>query len=526
MSDSSIFHRFIHELQRSIASMPDNWILSYDVGTSGTKAVVTDLKQIISSAYRPYDVNYPRPGWAEQDPRIWWRAIKETTQEIIKKVEPNLISGISFSSQMGNVIFVDKNGNPLRNCISWLDSRAKPQADWILRTYGNNAIYSTSGIVVSEKEPNAKVLWVKENETSIFEKAYKIIDCKDYIEYRMTGKFVTDYSVASWLSFFDIKKRKWSEELCEMLGVPIDKFPEAHSSIEIVGELTSDASNDLGLKRGTPIIAGAGDGAMSSVGAGATKDGAGHICIGTAGWLSIISSKLTIDPKARFIYICSADPDKWNVVGETDAAGESYKWFKERFCEIEEMKARETGNSAYKIMDEEAQAVEEGSSNLIFLPYLTGERAPITNPRARAVFLGLSSAHTRSHLIRAVMEGVAFNIRWIIDSVEEIGYPVGSLRGVGGGVKSRVWGQIFADVLDRAIVPTRWSLNECAMGAAIVAAVGLGILKDLEQAEDIVPVSNAFYPDPTKRSKYDALFPIFKDAYANLTSTFDKLREV
>ena len=310
--------------------MPDTCILSYDVGTSGTKAVVTDLRQIISSAYRPYDVNYPKPGWAEQDPRIWWQAIKEATQEILKKVEPSQISGISFSCQMANVIFVDRNGDPLRNCISWLDSRAKPQAEWILRTYGNESIYNISGIVVSEKEPNTKILWVKENEPSIFEKAYKIIDCKDYIEHKMTGNFVTDYSVASWLSFFDIKQRKWSEELCEMLGVPIDKLPEAHSSIDVVGELTSNASNDLGLKRGTPIIAGAGDGAISAVGAGATKDGAGHICVGTAGWLSIISSKLLIDPKARFIYICSADPNKWNIIGETDAAGESYKWFKER----------------------------------------------------------------------------------------------------------------------------------------------------------------------------------------------------
>ena len=490
------------------------YLIAYDIGTSGTKAVITDLKgNMISSATERYKLIHIEPLWAEQDPDEWWKAVILTTKKVIEtsKISPENILGVSFSAQMLGTLPVNKKGKPLRPCMTWLDLRSERQAKWIKENVG---------LDVSAKDPIAKILWLKENKPDTFNQAYKILDCKDYIVYKFTENFVTDLTCAQAIAF-DVEKREWSKELCSILDIPIDKFPKVVKSTETVGEITSQAAKETGLKRGTPVICGAGDFPCAVVGSGAIKYGRAHLYVGSSGWVALSVKEKYVDPKGRFFTMLGVDPTKWVLGFETENASSCIEWFKDNFARDLLEEANKSGEDPYTLIDGMAEKVEAGSKNLIFTPWMWGERAPIRDDYARGAFIGLSFTHTKAHLIRAIMEGVAYNIRWILELIEQLtGLKINSLRSIGGGMKSKVWAQIFADITGKNIQVVKWPQHAGAIGAALTAAVGLNVYKKVEDLDALLPVMFEVKPREKYYKVYNPIYNNFKEAYSKLSGIY------
>lgn len=505
--------------------MFEKYIIAYDVGTNGTKAILTDLKNIIGSAFEGYGVDYPKPAWAEQHPCTWWNALVRTTREILKKTKtsPNDIVGVSISAQMINTLPVDKDGNPLRPCMSWLDIRSVREAEWIKKNIRADQVCKITGFSPQPISCMAKILWLKRNEPEVFDKAYKIIDCKDYIDYKLTGKFVTDFSCASQVSLFDITKKEWSQNLCEQIGLPLDKLPEPYPSTHIIGEMTNEAAKETGLKKGTPVVAGGGDVTCAAVGAGAVRDGDSHLCLGTSAWVGVTTETPIIDAKNRALCMCSNVPNKWLVMTSLHTAGECLRWFKDELGKSETDEAKKSGISPYTILDCKAEEAEPGSMNLIFLPYMYGVNSPIQDPYARGGFVGLTTRHKKAHLIRSILEGVAYHIRWIIDTAEDVtGSEIKTLNILGGGTLSKTWVQILSDISDRYMLPIEWSIDAGAMGAAYTGAVGLKVC-DFEDIGKLVPKKDEVMPRKENTQKYNRLYEIFRRIYSSLKDIYPDL---
>jgi len=503
--------------------LKEECILAHDVGTTSDKAILVNLSgEIVSSAQENYDVQYPKPTWAEQSVETLWRAVCKTTRETLKKagVSPEDVCGISFSAQFPSTILLDKEGKPLRPCIIWLDGRAESQAEWLQRTLGIEFIYERTGQVVCSKSVISRILWLKENEPTIFNKASKIIDLKDYIEYRLTGNFVTDWSCASQSAFFDIRRKEWVEELCETIELSVDKLPELHSSIDVIGEITDEGAKEIGLKKGTPVIAGGGDNACVAVGAGATREGGTHLCVSTSAWIGVSSEKFILDPKKRLFTICHIDPRKWLYNVGIDTAGNCLSWFINELGEGIIRRARERGVSPYRELDIEAEDADAGSMDLFFVPYLFGGRASVLDSDIRGGFIGLTLNHKRSHMARAILEGIAYHFRWLVEALETLGFKIEKLNMVGGGALSKIWSQIFADVISRPVDLLKYPLESGALGAAYTTAVGLKIIRDIEEVDDLVPKKMRITPNPANLTRYNRMYERFKALCLALTKFY------
>lgn len=508
--------------------MKEGFIVAHDIGTTSNKAILFDLSgNIVSFIQENYDVQHPKPMWAEQSPDVLWRAVCKTTRKVLRytKVLPENVCGISFSAQFPSTIPVDRDGEPLRSCMIWLDGRCEPQAEWLQENVGTEYIYEITGQVVCPKSVIARVLWLRENEPNVFDKIYKIIDLKDYIEYKLTGNFVTDWSCASQSAFFDIRKKEWSKKLCDFIDLSIDKLPDSYSSIEVVGEITSKAAKEIGLKKGTPVVAGGGDNACIAVGAGATRHGSAHLCVSTSAWIGVSSRKFLIDPKKQLFTICHVDPHKWLYNAGIDTAGDCLNWFRDELAGKVVEEAKRLRMSPYRKFDSEAEEVEPGSMNLLFIPYLFGERASVVGSNIRGGFVGLTLNHKRAHLIRSILEGVAYHFRWLLEALKALSFEIKTLTMVGGGALSKIWPQIFADITGKSLLLTKWPLEAGALGAAYTAAVGLNIYKDIEAVEELIPKKIKIVPGASFRlTHYDKLYKRFKELCVILSEfyrTFD-----
>jgi xylulokinase len=503
--------------------MTGEFIVAHDIGTTSNKAILMNLTgEIVSSTQENYDIQHPNPMWAEQSPNVLWRAICKTTEEIIdkSKVSPRDICGVSFSAQFPSTIPVDKKGNPLRPCMIWLDGRSKAQAIHLDRKVGTNQIYEITGQVLCSKSVIARILWLRENEPRVFDRTYKIIDLKDYIEYKLTDNhFITDHSCASQSALFDIRKKEWSEILCESIDLSIEKLPELHSSIDIVGEVSDRAAKDTGLKKGTPIIAGGGDNACIAVGAGASRDRSTHLCISTSAWIGISSSKLILDPQKRLFTICHIDPNKWLYNIGIDTAGKCLSWFVNELSKDIATEANRLVINPYKRLDSKAEEVEPGAKGLLFIPYMFGERTSLVNSSLRGGFMGLTLDHRRAHLFRSILEGIAYHFRWMMEMIDDLKFKIETLNMVGGGTLSKIWPQIFADITGTKLHIMKSPLKAGAVGAAYTAAVGLNIFKDIDAIDKLVLKEKEITPNYTSRQKYDTSYMRYKKicgALANL----------
>ena len=507
------------------------FILAHDLGTTACKSTLFDfLGRPVRSVNTEYPVYYLRSGWAEQNPEDWWKAVVLSTKEILKtrSVLPSDIAGVSFSGQMEACISLDSTKRPIRPAIIHLDSRARNEAQWFRENFGAKKIVEITGNLVDAECTLSKIRWLKYNEPKSFQKTKVFLSgAKDYIVHRFSGtKLFTDYVDASISFLFDMKKNGWSEILLEGLGITTDYLPQVVPSATIVGEVSPQASNQTGIKTGTPLIIGGGDAGCAAVGAGCVSKGDTCANIGSTAWLATISERHLTGGSQGLYNLRHPDPKLFMSIGAVLSAGHSYQWLREQLGTKQLRKGQVPRGIAYNLMDEEAESVEPGSDGLIFLPYLMGERTPHRDHNARGVFFGLSLSHKRQHMIRAVLEGVAYGLRNVIDTFEQVGLSISDVRLFGGGTKGLIWQEIMTNIFERKILVPQIVGEVTSLGAAIAGGVALGIYKDYSNAKRLIRVDRTVTPDPEISRSYDEYYQIFLSLYPILKDRFMQLSKV
>jgi xylulokinase len=514
-------------ISRSGGSVSEQFILGYDVGTGGCKAVLATMDGLeVGSAFSPYSVSYPREHYAEQDPEDWWKGVCEATRELVAKTgtDPADIAGLAFASQMLGVLAMGPDGEPLTPGIIWMDCRANEQARRVVRKLGGpQVMMQIFGAVPSGKDVMCKIAWIKDELPETFEKTRYFLDVKGYVVYRATGVYETDQTAASVTGFMDNKTRGWSSLGPKLVGAKLEKMPPVKGSFDIAGALTQQAAGEMGLKIGTPVVSGMGDAPSGSVGAGALGHGDSSISIGTSGLLCITSSKRLKLGRSGMATIAAADPELWLVVGETNTAGACLTWFAEHLARESERSRGGDEGGLMKILDDVVSGVPAGANKVIFTPWMYGERAPVTDTTLRGAFLNVSLDNTRDDMLRAVFEGVAMNFRWMFEVAAQKGLPCETVRAIGGGAKSDVWMQIFADVTNRRIEAVDRPQDAGALGAALAVPVALGVYKSHKEISKAVKVRKAFTPQGTNARLYDDLFASFQQLYKRLSPAYKRL---
>jgi xylulokinase len=502
----------------------DQYIIAHDVGTSGNKAVLVGTDgRIHGKCSAPFRTHYPGACMAEQEPADWWKAIVETTRGLLQQtaVTPNQILCVTHCTQLLGILPMSASTGALGRAIIWLDGRADLQARRMMRKFINARVFVLfAGAPMCGKDCIPKLLWLKDEEPDRYRSMDCFLDVNGYLIYRSTGKMVMEWSAASTVGL-DLKTKQWMKGVMKYVGLDPAKLPPLVRATDKVGELTKEAAAELGLLQGTPVIAGAGDAPGAAVGAGAVREGAGHICLGTSAWLGVVTSRR---PKGKrgVATIHSADPNKTFLVAESETAGGCLEWAAKHLYSPRDGDPEDV----FLAMDRIVRGVPAGSHSLIFTPWMYGERAPIADCNARSTFLNLSGVHSRRDMIRAVYEGVAYNIRWLVEIVGgEFGFPLPKLRVIGGGARSATWMQMLADVTHRRIETVHDPKEAGAVGAALVAAVGLGIYPSFEALEGVPKVERTLEPQPENSTVYDQLFESFQDSYGRLRPMYRRLNE-
>lgn len=499
------------------------YLLAHDVGTSGAKAVLVTLDgRVVAKAFEPYRISYPRPLWAEQNPEDMWHAVAVTSRRVVEEsgARPKEVLALAFSSQIINVILVDSAGRPLRPMISWLDGRAGAQAQRVMRMVGGPRVFAwLVGVALTGKDLLPKYLWLKRHEPETFHKAAAILDVNGYVFYRATGRFAYEWTAASVTGFFNLKTKSWDTRLMRLSGIEASKFPDLVGSCERVGGLTHDAAAELELLDGTPVFAGAGDAMAAAVGSGAVGEGEGHLCLGTSGFVGVVTSRRIVG-RHGVATLQSADADKLLLIGESETCGACLKWA------AQELYHYEATSEAFARMDADVASTAPGSGGMIFTPWMYGERAPVADERLRAAFINLSANHTRAQMTRAIFEGVAYNLRWILDVISRhYGFRLERLRVLGGGALGRPWLQVIADVTGRALECIPNPRQTSAVGAALLAAVGMGVYPSVQALKAVVPVAETVFPNQEFSATYDELYGVFQRLYRALRRIYRHLNE-
>ncbi|MCR4739664.1 MAG: xylulokinase [Lachnospiraceae bacterium] len=487
-------------------------LMGIDIGTSACKVAVFDLKgQVVAQINKPYKVYYPNPGWAEQDADEWWSAICEGIRDIFKEngqINPEDIACIGVDGQSWSAIPVDKDGKVLDRTPIWMDTRSRDICDRTKRLVGEDRIFDIAGNDFLPSYSTPKMLWFKENKPETFEKTHLFLQSNSYIVFRLTGVMSQDMSQGYGIHFFDMEKLSYDEKLAEELGLNVSLVPKLYKCDEIVGEVTGDVSALTGLKTGTPVVAGGLDAACGTLGAGVFETGQTQEQGGQAGGMSICLDHALSHKK--LILSAHVVPGKWLLQGGTVGGGGALKWFRQEFGE----------GMSFDDLTAEASKVSAGADGVIFLPYMSGERSPIWDPDAKGVFYGLSYDKTRGHMIRALLEGVAFSVQHNLLTAEEAGAKAGVLNAMGGSANSALWTQIKADVTGHTIqVPA--SDTATTLGAAILAGIGCGLFKDYEQAvKDTIKITKVYEPDMEKHEKYKKCMELYLRLYEDLKDTF------
>lgn len=503
-----------------------SYFIGVDIGTSGTKTVLfSSLGATISSVTYEYPLYQPQNGWAEQDPNDWWVATYKSINEVIIKsgVSSKEIKGIGLSGQMHGLVMLDGDGKVLRPSIIWCDQRTARECEEITSKVGKERLIEITANPALTGFTASKILWVKNNEPNIYEKCRKILLPKDYIRFMLSGEFATEVSDASGMQLIDINTRGWSDEVLTKLDIDKNLLSKVYESVEITSVVNSNAAKLTGLITGTSIAGGAGDQAAGAVGNGIVREGVVSSTIGTSGVVFAHTDKPIIDKGGRIHTFCHAVPNSWHVMGVTQGAGLSLKWFRDNFCLAEIETAKQMEIDPYVLMDKEALTVPVGANSLIYLPYLMGERTPHLDPNARGVFFGLSAIHTKKDMLRAVMEGVSYSLKDCMEILKSTGINAQEVRASGGGGKSTLWRQMQADMFN-CDVCTINSSEGGALGVAILAMVGLNEYKSVGEACDaIIKKDKVLEPIPQNVPIYKKQYELYKKLYPALKESFKLL---
>ncbi|TFG62345.1 MAG: pentose kinase [Spirochaetales bacterium] len=495
--------------------MAKKHILAFDLGTGGNKAVLYDTEGVLlGSAFSPYETYYPQSGWAEQRPLDWWESLITTTRELLKLTgtPKDGIGCLCISGHGIGVVPVAKDGKLLREkTLLWSDSRAVPQTKEYFRKVDYDRWYSITGAALrAENYAIFKIMWHRDHEPDLYKETYKFIGTKDFLNMKMTGRIVSDFSDASFSGVNDLMKWEYSEELLKETGISIEKLPELIPSTSVVGELLQNPADEMGLAGGIPVICGGYDGSCTALGAGNCKENRVYNYVGSSSWISVASDKPLIDQRIKPYCYYHVIPGMFNSTVSIYAAGSSYQWVRNVLCREEIFAAGITGTDPYEIMNEEAAQAPVGSNNVFFNPSLMGGATIYPSPNLRGAFAGIGLGNTKADLMRAVMEGVAYDLRLVLDCFRDLQVKVDEVRLVGGGSRSGLWRQIFADIYRTKIILTNVGQEAAALGAATIGAIGAGIWKDFSMVDSIAKTVHVSKPIPENETAYEKRLPLFR----------------
>ncbi len=496
------------------------YLLAHDLGTSGNKATLFDIEgNLIASRTASYETSYATGNRAEQNPADWWRAVCDTSRAILMLVDKNEIGAVTLSGQMMGCLCVDRFGRPLRNAIIYSDQRATEEARILLERVDGRDLYRTTGHRISASYSVEKLMWIKANEPEAYRITRKMLQAKDYINFKLTGRMATDFNDASGTNCFDIGSKQWAQAIVTASGVDPEMLPEAHPSTSVLAAVTAEASAETGLAAGTPVVIGAGDGGCATVGAGCVKEGVFYHYLGSSSWISSATSEPLIDEEMRTFTWVHPAAELYQPCGTVQTAGSAVSWL------AGQIYAGGSGigeAEALAAVNREAAASPVGANGLVFLPYLLGERSPRWNPEAKGAWIGLKLTNTRGDLARSVLEGVALNLE-IVLSVLRGRLAVPEIILIGGGARSLLWRQILADTYGvRILVPERVE-EATSMGAAIIGGVGTGCFDFAEGARRFVHVTETVDPEPSAQAQYAKMKLLFEECYRVLERTMGKM---
>jgi len=489
-------------------------LVGLDVGTSGARAVAVDGEgNVVAEASAEYPLYSPHPGWTEQHPEDWWRSAKVAIGKVTVGVDDEVV-GLGLTGQMHGSVFLDPSDEVIRPALLWNDQRTGEQCEQITAAVGEERLIELAGNPALTGFQAPKILWLRDEERENFSRVASVLLPKDYVRLRLTGEHATDASDAAGTLLLDVSRRDWSEEILDALEVPRAWMPEVYEGPEESGRLREDVAGELGLPPGVPIAAGGGDNAAAAVGNGIVREGLLSSSVGTSGVLFAHTDSFSPDPSGRLHAFCHAVPGAYHLMGVTLSAGGSLAWW------------RETTGRGYDELVAEASEVPPGSEGLLFLPYLTGERTPHLDPKARGAFFGLTSRHTLAHMTRAVMEGVVFSLRDSMEIMRELGVPVEEVRATGGGARSPLWRRLQADVYG---VPIKRTVADegPAYGAALLAGVAAGTYGSAEEATSVVRLREEVTEfDPELVGAYEEAYEAYRSLYQATKGTMHRLTEL
>jgi xylulokinase len=494
------------------------YLCGIDNGTTGTKAMIFDLSgMVIGEDYREYKCEFPKPGWVDQDAEMLLASSCAALKSAIAKagVNPKDIASMGLSTQRCTMVPVDANCRPLRKAISWQDARSTSECDWIKETIGAEKYYEITGLPIATVWAFPTILWIRNNEPQIYEKTAKFLLTQEFILHRLGADgYPEDWSNGSLQGLMEIDTFQWSKDLVSASGLPLDKLPDLVPSATKVGCISREAAELTGLVEGTPIVTGGGDQQCAGIGAGVISNGLCEVTLGTAGVSLCFMDQPRKDPAMKMPCSAHAYPGKWECEGLQNAAGASYRWFRDNLAAMDVATGNQNGIDPYELLNRRIAETPIGSKGLVYIPYLAGASAPNWDPYAKGSFFGITLAHDYGCMARSVMEGISMETREILESFEKLGLELKEVRITGGGTKSPLWNQMQADIYGKPV--SKLGVGEATvLGAAILGGVGAGVFSSIEEGvAEMVRIDEQYEPNPQNHAVYNEIYAIYRNLYS------------
>ncbi|MDF2510330.1 MAG: gntK [Herbinix sp.] len=502
------------------------YYLGIDIGTTSTKSIVFAKDgKIVSKSTKEYPIYSPRKDFKEQEPEEMLAAVILTLKDSMERanIDPENIAFISFSSMMHSIIAVDENGDPLTRCIIWNDNRSAPYAEEYKRNGKGREFYIKTGTPTHSMSPLYKLMWLKDNEPDLYQKAYKFISVKEYIFYKLFHEYVVDYSIASATGMFNIFDLRWDKDILETLRLGEHKLSRLVPTTHIMSNLDPEICAKTGLTKKTRFVVGASDGCLANLGSNAIEPGVAAATIGTSGAVRVVANKPITDEKERcFCYYLSEN--KYVVGGAINNGGIVYRWFRDEFGEVEKEQAKKRNIDPYELINRRVEDTKPGSEGLLFLPFLTGERAPYWNTNLRGAYIGISDRHSKSHFARALLEGICYDMNDVLDALNELVGDVKCIYANGGFVRSLIWVQMLCNVFNLDVFISDNYESSC-IGAIMLGMLAVGEVERLEQCSYLINVSQVLKPMKETKDTYKILYALYKQSIEKLTPILEQLAD-
>lgn len=506
--------------------MMSGYLIAHDLGTTGNKATLfTTDGQLLDSVTTAYGTHFFQDICAEQSPLDWWKAVCDSTRRLLQKRDADLVRGVSFSGQMMGCVCVDKQGTPLRDAIIWADQRSDKEVAQLRRQIDDPTFYRITGHRPSPSYTIEKLMWVRNHQPELFAQTYRCLQPKDYIIYQLTGNFVTDYTDASGTNAFDLEHLCWSETIFQAAGIDPAVMPPVYPSTYIAGGVLPQAAEACGLRPGTPVVIGGGDGCCASVGAASIEPGVAYSYLGSSAWVSVTTQAPILDPEMRTFNWAHIIPGLYAPMGTMQAAGNSFNFVRETMCKNLKVQADQESKDVYTLINQLAESSPIGANKLLFLPYPLGERSPWWNSEARGTFIGLKMEHTQGDLLRATLEGILCNLKLILDVLQK-SLPISQINLIGGLAQGPVQRRIMADLFGVDIHKLNRLEQATSMGAAVTAGVGVGELPDFSAIHRFIQTDEVLQPNSQSHRQYQRILKLFDQAYRQLEPIFHGLAQL